>query len=140
MELSNDIGPSNSRFDEPEEDSPFESHAGHESQSLPAYDWSKGSLLASEVENQEHDHPLSNESHSQAIEDEAPQPVRSEIAPSQMRSDNARSESDGSDREESIEEYMQKLLQRVKQGHLTILNLCLKIFWSKQRHEVGGNF
>ncbi|MCU0719379.1 MAG: hypothetical protein MUC83_06730, partial [Pirellula sp.] len=107
---SNEIAPYEDQSHEPIVSIDIDSTASLETPpELPSFDWNKGSLLLTEDDRQ----IASVQPEAVEEEDEI-----DEDPPSSTQSSSA-NPSPGSakdDREESIEEYMQKLLQRVKQG------------------------
>jgi chaperonin cofactor prefoldin len=78
------------------------------SEAIPSFDWKNGSLLSSE----EVERPMLG-TNAASLQDEMDKDDRTSIPDSVI---NERSSDAKEDRDESIEEYMQKLLQRVKQG------------------------
>ncbi|MCU0712654.1 MAG: hypothetical protein MUC43_11385 [Pirellula sp.] len=123
MELSNDIGGLDHRHHASSDPLDLENDIGRDlekiSSNLPSFDWSKGSLLASDNAVEEEPEQMVSPEHVEEIEEEVAEENQLDYSPSpasQNRQTDARTETGGGDREESIEEYMQKLLKRVKQG------------------------
>jgi hypothetical protein len=76
---------------------------------MPSFDWNKGSLLSSEaIADDSSQITDATEEQDENDDDQSPFNLASP--------DDTSVENDGDEREESIEEYMQKLLKRVKQG------------------------
>lgn len=85
------------------------SEAGESSEGIPSFDWKNGSLLSSEEESATPSLVSHGEKDPSQIE-------RNDLLTSRGTTSVERANEPKEDRDESIEEYMQKLLQRVKQG------------------------